>query len=175
MMSPCENASASRSGDAAPKTFNAKLLKIKRLRGKLFLLKGAVPRSLEADIRTWKRYEMCLSAGQRDLLPAEVREGKRLNERRRQRENPVDASVQQGLDLARPATGTLYGESNDRPSTGNDASNRRHDPPCSSCRERAPIRCARSSPTRRYQMRPRASGCRSRSCWVASRSSSSTA
>ena len=56
MMSACENASASRSGDAAPKTFNVKTLNVKRFRGDYSSLEDAVPLSLEYDIRTWKRY-----------------------------------------------------------------------------------------------------------------------
>ena len=55
MMSACENASASRSGDAAPKTFNVKTLNVKRFGG-YSSLEDAVPLSLEDDIRTWKRY-----------------------------------------------------------------------------------------------------------------------
>ena len=52
MMSACENASASRSGDAAPKTFNVKTLNVKRFRENYSSLEDAVPLSLEYDIRT---------------------------------------------------------------------------------------------------------------------------
>ena len=55
-MSACENASASRSGDAAPKTFNVKTFNVKLFRGDYSSLEDAVPLSLEDDIRTWKRY-----------------------------------------------------------------------------------------------------------------------